>query len=202
MFNIITPCVRKHNLEKIAASISHANLAVTWLVILDQVALSTEDALLKTNLEDISKHQVKLSAIKSSESVSGNAQRNHGLNQLNKQGYVYFVDDDNLIHPNFWNYTHLLDGTHGIIGHQLLADGQLRKAAGFHVCPNKIDIAQCCFPMKLVGKNRWIEKKYNADGLFASHIHHLNTDKFIIIDDVIAYYNRLGPVWPQGLISA
>jgi len=197
VLNIITPCVRKYNLEKIAASICPSNVAVTWLIIFDQELLLTEDVALKPHLENLCKHSIKFLATKSSESVSGNAQRNHGLNQLTKNGYVYFVDDDNLIHPNFWNYTHLLDGTHGIIGHQLLADGQLRKAAGFHVCPNKIDIAQCCFPMKLVGKNRWIEKKYNADGLFASHIHHLNTNKFIIIDDVIAYYNRLSPIWPQ-----
>ena len=37
--------------------------------------------------------------------ISGNPQRNAAINQVNS-GLIYFLDDDNIIHPNFWEIVH------------------------------------------------------------------------------------------------
>ncbi len=51
--------------------------------------------------------------------VSGNAQRNRGLQQVN-DGLVYFLDDDNIVHPHFWELA-----TNSWLGHVVTCD-QLR----------------------------------------------------------------------------
>ncbi len=47
--------------------------------------------------------------------VVGNTQRNYGLSFVEDDNYIYFLDDDNIIHPNFWKIAEELE-TDTILG--------------------------------------------------------------------------------------
>jgi len=165
---------------------------IRWIIVLDQKNLTEEDNAVITNLKG--KYpllNIEVFAIKSRSSVSGNAQRNFAIDLL-KEGYVYFLDDDNVVHPNFWPHFSKVSQTgFALIGQQLLDDGKIRKASGHLVKPSHIDAAQYCIPISMIGKTRWKEDAYAADGLFIGYVYHLRYNKFVFIDEVIAHYNLL-----------
>ena len=41
--------------------------------------------------------------------VVGNSQRNYGLSFVEDDNYIYFFDDDNIIHRNFWEIINELE---------------------------------------------------------------------------------------------
>ncbi len=41
--------------------------------------------------------------------VVGNTQRNYALSLVEDDNYIYFLDDDNIIHPNFWEIVEELE---------------------------------------------------------------------------------------------
>ncbi len=44
-----------------------------------------------------------LTSLRQLGSITGHSQRNMGLDLTNdKDGLIYFVDGDNVVHPNFW----------------------------------------------------------------------------------------------------
>ena len=60
--------------------------------------------------------------------ISGNPQRNFALDLLReKEGYIYFLDDDNKMHPNFWRVAlpAMLEG-----GYDLATFDQVRPEVG------------------------------------------------------------------------
>jgi len=201
LLNIITPCVRKTNLPVICKSLRSDLTLIRWIIVLDQKELTSQDYELLNKLQETTTCSVEMLAEYKKWSVSGNSQRNAGINAL-KEGYVYFLDDDNIIHPNFWKYyLNTVATGKAFIGHQLLADGQLREAAPHYVKTSHIDAAQFCLPLTLIGSNRWKADAYEADGLFIGYLHHLKYKQFVFVNDIIAYYNRLSVVSTKDAVS-
>lgn len=192
LLNIITPCVRKENLIKILESLRPDLVLIRWIIVFDQDQVEISDLELCKQLQEQTTANIEMYATKKRWSVSGNAQRNAAIDLL-QEGYAYFIDDDNIVHPDFWKHFLKISQTgKAFVGKQLLEDGQVRDAAGYLVKTNCIDAAQFCLPVQLIGKNRWKEDAYAADGMFIGYIYHLKYLEFTFINAVLAHYNWLG----------
>jgi len=125
--------------------------------------------------------------------ISGNFQRNIGLNEI-KNGYVYFLDDDNIIHPLFFKrVVEILGSTN-----KALIFSQINKDDTDRLTPDEskievcfIDTAQFLIPINLVGDLRWEVYDYCADGVFFSTVYSNHRNQFIIVQEPLCYYNYL-----------
>ena len=95
---IITPVSRIENLSKIFKSINW-NYVTKWIIVYDKKIIKKNPYLFK-NIPSV----VELLNF-TKNSIRGSGQRNTGIEYLlkekKKNSFVYFLDDDNIIHPNF-----------------------------------------------------------------------------------------------------
>lgn len=174
--NIITPCVRKENLKHISQSISIPTDRYKWYVVFDS-----------ENIPDGIPDNCIPYAVKVDGSTSGNGQRNHALDLITS-GYVYFNDDDTIIHPDFWEA--VKDCTEDFISFkQVNKDGSLRLH-GNNVSRNHIDSHNFLLTRDLIGDVRWVIHEYSADGIFAEECYKKASTK-LYIPKVLSTYNSL-----------
>lgn len=177
--NIITPCFRLRNLSKIASSINIPLECYRWLVVFDSESLP-DSKYIPSNCEPY--------FIKDKNSKFGNLQRNYALNLINK-GYIYFNDDDTVLHPNLWknieNITHI----------DLIAFGQIYKNGVQRLAPgdiklNKIDSHNFISKYETCKDIRFHPNLYNADGIFAEQVFE-KSENYLIIKKNLSTYNYL-----------
>jgi hypothetical protein len=171
---IITPCTRMENLHKIKESINFDRVS-EWIIVYDSEHLTP----LFLDDPKISEYSCKLH-----ESISGNAQRNYGLERIkNENSYLYFLDDDNLMHPGIFelslvpNKIYTFNQTHGMYG-KIIRVGY-------------IDSAMFMVYFPLVKGLRWNLKVYEADGIYIQESYRLNKSSWAYINKDLCYYNKL-----------
>lgn len=186
---IITPCSRVENLWKVYESINFPNYR--WIVVFDGLKVNSIPENLPPTVEPY---------IVSDESgISGNPQRNHALD-LVEDGWVYFLDDDNLIHPELYSNVEPYSTMYEFI-HFKQADSynpheeneELRydsRMMGDKVVCGWIDTHQWIVHSKVIGDIRWVNDVYEADGIFAETIYN-KTTKTIWLDKYLSIYNEL-----------
>jgi hypothetical protein len=173
--NIITPCIRPYNLESISNSINIPKDNYRWIVVFDNDVPLEAPANCETY------------AIKDTNSTSGNAQRNYGIN-LVKEGWVYFNDDDTIIQSNLWENIKDID-VDFIHFMQNLKDGNLRLS-GENVKLNEIDSHNFIVKHDIIKDERFALDIYHADGIFAENTFKKATTK-LYIPKVLSIYNSL-----------
>jgi glycosyltransferase involved in cell wall biosynthesis len=176
---IITPCTRTWNLQKIKESI---NLTCEWIIVYDSETCNPifclDEWIIELNIKG---------------GISGNLQRNLALDYCGKNDWVYFLDDDNLLHPEF--YALFLNDMWrpnlcGILFSQELPDGSIRKVDKDNVRVCCIDQAQYILHMSLIREKRFIQQ-YEADGIMIEQIYKEHSNKILITNQVLCYYNKL-----------
>jgi glycosyltransferase involved in cell wall biosynthesis len=181
IINIITPCCRADNLDIIIKSINF-DLIDKWYIIYD----TSKNRTYTKKFEDNPKIEEHFC---SDEGVVGHPQRNFGLN-LVKNGFVYFLDDDNIIHPEFWNIVPKLDINHFYTFDQIrMYEGHTLKGNTIKI--RAIDTAQYIVPKELINNIRFDVNRYQADGIFITSINELYSNNHIYIPTVASYYNFL-----------
>ena len=179
--NIITPCCRQKNLDLIIKSINF-DLIDKWYIIYD----TSKDRTYTKKFEDNPKIEEHFC---SDTGVVGHPQRNYGLN-LVKDGFIYFLDDDNIIHPEFWNIAQTLDiNCFYTFDQQRLYEGKILKGNVLKVF--WIDTAQFIIPKQLIKNLTFDITKYHADGLFITKINELYPKNHIYIPKIACYYNYI-----------
>jgi len=113
----------------------------------------------------------------------GHAARNRWL-ETNTLGWTYFLDDDNLMHPNFFEGFEMGSSKNVIILGQETAQG-LREP-GRSVC--NVDLGQLVFRRECVGDLRF-NLHYEADGEFIERLTSVVPCNFV--SGKFTYYNRL-----------
>jgi hypothetical protein len=180
--NIITPCSRPQNLHKISESINIPRDNYRWIVVFDSDMLP-DNKYIPENCEYYIHKNI--------ESISGNSQRNFAIDMV-EEGFVYFNDDDTIIHPNIWE--NIRDCDYDFISFsQQWKDGRLRLL-GNNIEIGQIDSHNFLISLELIGDTRWILDKYDADGYFAKEIYNkaLNLGlKIEFIPKVLSIYNCL-----------
>lgn len=186
MITIITPCSRADNLRMLYASIQF-DLIRRWIIVYDTTRTR---GIYTTHFDH--PQIVELGHVSPIGSCSGNSQRNVGLSMVS-DGMVYFLDDDNIVHPEFWKLTVGFDTHHFYTWDQLRNDEFANKPGGIlggeEPRLRKIDTAQYIVPRHMC--RPWQESLYWADGVFIEEIYNQHTKRHVYIPTVAAYYNAL-----------
>jgi len=189
--DIITPCTRGENLDTINNSLVEGmgDISYKWIVVID--GKNPGDLGIQLQLYPNTKYYAH-----SSENfrlgLSGNPQRNFGISKA-KGDYLYFLDDDNILHPSlFKNTRDLLDGDKAVIVNQVWPNGQIRLTAHpTHMDVGGIDTAQGIIPRYMLEDIRWDVHNYCADGVLYNQIFKRFPDKFIFVNSGLSFYNYL-----------
>jgi hypothetical protein len=185
-FVLITPCTRPQNLLIIYESIKPYIFLynIRWIIVYDMEVIPASPF---PDEPWIEKYQHQRPG-----GIAGHAQRNFALNLI-KEGFVWQLDDDNIVHPRFFEIL-----TNAIIssGKPLLFFWQTIKhsqtrSLDFRV--GYIDNAQFIIDIKTLGELRYDETDYNADGHLICKLHTLKAYDICTIDIPICYYNYLRP---------
>lgn len=212
--NIITPTVRIGNLDKIRESIikclEYENINVNWWIILDKTVTPSYNKI-KKEFESLSEKLNILVILSDKEkAIAGHAHRNIILNLLrgyiHKDQWVYFLDDDNILHNNFLNFfatSDVLNTSQGVIFSQVDRHNNLRlepKKDNIKVC--HVDTAMYLFKLGILGDLKFVETDYCADGIFIEELYKQHSSKFSITTEVLCYYNFLSQNTPMNLFPS
>ena len=176
MFTIITPCSRKENLHTLYNSIQFEYIH-NWIIVYDS----------SIEFDKTFDHPKILEYFHHSDGISGNAQRNYGLTKVKSEGFIYFLDDDNVIHPDFWNTTFEPEKIYTFNQeHQ----GTVRLK-GNKIKVGRIDTAMFLVYSTLIKGTTWNIHNYTADGEFIRECYLKNRRVWIYLDKILCYYNKI-----------
>lgn len=183
---IITPCIRYQNLHRISESIPKE---CRWIVILDMAALPPAEFIPK-NAEC---HTYQ-------KPTRGYPQSNYGLS-LVKDGWVYFLDDDTVLHSSFLNgFLETISSQPDvdfIHFNQSFLNG--RKRIGGVVTVGHTDKGSFIARRRLIGTDQF-ENRASADGLFAEAMFK-KAQHPVYVDRSLSIYNALREVeWTKWTI--
>jgi hypothetical protein len=188
VLTIITPCSRPDNLSKVQVSIRF-DLIDKWIIVYDTSKKTTYTKKFQDNPQIIE--------IECSRGIRGSPQRNEAIN-LVEDGFIYFLDDDNIIHPEFWQISKSFELPYFYTFNQWRkwpTDKKFTVLPGNEICIGKIDTAMYCIHKTHIGQIRWKEDKDGcADGLFIEQIYENNKDSHKYIDIIAAYYNQINHI--------
>ena len=166
--SIVIPFSRKIiNLDKIVNSIS--KITNTNIEIIIVTSDDREDEVKEWVPKDLN---IKVYSTDEN-TISGNNYRNIGVNKTTGD-WIYFLDDDNIIHPNFNDLLEFMDKDKDVIFFsQIFANQQIR------LMPVTIDVGGVDTAMFLVKKSimdnhKWQEDAYTADGILAKELSEYN----------------------------
>ena len=173
---LITPCSRPENI-KILKETLNFDYILEWIIVYDSSKVSEI-----TSFDD---PKIKEFLFNEPGSIKGTSQRNYAIKQV-KGGYVYFLDDDNTIHKNFYEF---LDSI--VPGHIYTFDQQNTRR-GNNIKPYCIDTAQYLVDFDLPGVKeiQWANNTIH-DGLYIEQVYGLHPNKWIYINKPICYHNQL-----------
>jgi len=170
---IITPCSRPENLNLLKKSIDFDKV-IEWIIVYDSTSFD----------KIMDNPKITECCCFDEKSKYGNAQRNFALNNLKYQeSYIYFLDDDNLMHPDLFKINFLPN--------QIYSFNQENGLSGRLLRPGFIDSAMVLIYFPLIKNIRWKLDKYEADGIFIQEIFQRNKHTHLFINSELCYYNKL-----------
>ena len=184
MLTIITPCARPENLKLLEESLELDR--VKWLIVYDTKNGPFTPRYNHPNIREIG-HPTPPGG------RAGHAQRNEGMSHV-VEGFIYFLDDDTVMHPGFWKIFPLMkDEEHFYTFDQQRWDEFVDVPGGTFKgnvpAVTKIDSAQYVVPRHMCGT--FIEDDYRADGFFIAEMNCQYPGAHTYIPTVASYYNYL-----------
>jgi hypothetical protein len=182
---IITPSCNIKNLPMLYYSIKFDKIN-KWIIVYD----TTKDSYchIFSNHNQI----VEVDCKSSLNGIVGNTQRNYGLSLVDDDNFIYFLDDDNIIHPDFWKIIDKLEHDTIHTFNQYREKNNLDNILlGNKIELNCIDTAMYIIHKNMIGDIKWQEDLYEADGKFISDIFLTGKYKQIYFYNSFSYYNYL-----------
>ena len=178
---IITPSYRIQNLKKTYETINF-DYVDEWIIVYDGSKI--------TENPNIFNHEkIKEYVHYDNNSCFGNAQRNFALNNIkNENTYLYFLDDDNLIHPELYKLLDIIEKDKLYTFNQIRYPN-LELLKGNEIKETKIDTAMILISYNLCKNIKWNLYEYGADFRYINECYNQNKDKWIYINNVLAYHN-------------
>jgi len=172
---IITPCCRPTNLNNIKLNFDYID---EWIIVYDASKVKNFEK--QFDNPKISEYHF------TSSGISGNPQRNYGLTQVkNKETFIYFLDDDNMIHPDLYKLLDVIEPG------KFYTFNQENRLLGNCIKLGYIDSAMFLIDYSLIKHIKWVNDRYDADGLFIISVYKSNPDKWVYVNDINCYYNQL-----------
>ena len=179
--SIITPCSRSQNLIKLKESINF-DLIDKWIIVYDT---SKDRTYIKQFYDNPKILELECNTL----GVAGHPQRNYGIRHV-EDGYIYMLDDDNIIHPEFWKICVSFEMPYFYTFDRVKS----RIYLGNDIRTGRIDTAMFCVNKLHIKNIVWIENNYEADGHFIMDINKSNKDLHKYINTTAAYYNFLNNI--------
>lgn len=174
---IITPSYRVDNLLKLKDTINF-DYVDEWIIVYDQTKISENPNIFNNS-------KIKEYCFKG-EGISGNPQRNYGMTKVtNPNTMIYYLDDDNLIHPNMYKLLNIIDNT------KIYTFNQVDGLKGNDIRVGHIDTAMFMVPYSLCKNETWIINEYAADGFFIEKCYKNNVETHVFVDNALCYWNKL-----------
>lgn len=194
--NVITRVSRVDDLLKIMPTVLSSN--VHWHLVFDISRVESVKTELLNSLKhpDISLYFEKgLPNIEGQPCDMGHELINRIFDKIADNEWVYVLDDDNIIHPDFFSSVReVIKNTdaEGIIFSQVYGkESLIREALPENVKVCHIDMAQFLLKKSLIKQNRLVNYRYEADGIFIEKLFNENKEKFCFQSKVLCYYNFL-----------
>lgn len=199
ILNIITAVSRENNLYFIQEELNKINsLEIRWHLIFDGTSMTS----LKIP-QDINFYHAEISN-NDRKDYSGAVQKNIALSRV-KEGWVYALDDDNIVHPNFPKTFIKAINNHpnkkAFVFSQTNFKNQViipsflakRTIEGIPFQNWAIDTAGYVVHYDLIKKTnaRYLEFVHESDRHFWRHIVENCKDEIEFIDEIAAYHNAL-----------
>lgn len=195
IINILTRCTRPQNLLQISKTIFTDLFEINWYILFDTNKIKDIDISL---LMELTKLGAKIKYSKSEPNSFGYNIINEILDEIT-DGWVYILDDDNIIHPDFYN---ILDefidaNTYGVLVFNQKVDGKdftkldIREANPENMKIGGVDIAQVLIHIGDYGDTRRFNNAYTADGELIEKLFEEKKDDFIFIQTELCYYNYI-----------
>ena len=189
LLNIITPCCRPANLLKLKESIDFKKISM-WYIIYDTSRNRT--------YEKQFVGEPKITELECSDTGrAGHPMRNFVIKQI-KEGLIYNLDDDNIMHPGFWELLPKMDTEHFYSFDQVNKSpfGTNGVLKGDTLRVTKIDTAQFVVPKALVESIEFQKDNYKADGEYIVEVNSKNPGRHIYFPKLAAYYNYMTDILP------
>ena len=182
---IITPSYRPDNLLKFRDSINFDYIE-EWIIVYDGSKITENPNIFKNNSK-IKEYVYK------GKGISGNPQRNYALTKVtNPNTSLYYLDDDNIIHPDLYKLVNLIDNTKIYTFNQLIYTfNELNILKGNNIRNDYIDTAMFIVPFNTCKNIRWIPEKRGADGYYITECYDKYKYLHIFVDNDLCYYNKL-----------
>ncbi len=185
---IITPSYRTTNLRRLKDSIQF-DYVDQWIIVYDGSKIKENPNMF---------HEEKIEEyVYEGEGRSGNPQRNFALTKIkNEDTYLYYLDDDNLIHPNLYNLLNQIQGVQLFTfnqynTHNPMSPYRNNTMLGNDVRVGGIDTAMFLCHYSLIKGITWVYDKHEADGIYISECYQKNRDKHIYVNAICCNYNIL-----------
>ena len=199
MLNIFTRCSRIENLTLVQQSLEPFLKYINWVVLLDTNAVKQIPTELFQKIRcNFKFYQSNNDLLYPALSETIKALPPHFIEiesgKLSKS-YVYILDDDNIIHPNFFDfYNSIKDTGKGYVFNQKVDKKDftgldIREAKEENMKLQGVDAAQLLFPVEFFKYD--FEPDYAADGIFIEKMYPEFKDRIEFVDRVLCYYNYL-----------
>lgn len=193
ILHIITRCSKLSNLLKIKESIEASiqdGYTIEWHVIFNTKILKDIDAEL---LESLNLNWIKLWFKSNASEYSA---INETIENISKDGFIYILDDDNLLHRKLAEALSNISPEKDILIFSQRVGGFeqeswfKREASSENIRPTKIDKSQYAIKKQYFKKYKF-QDNYLADGLLISEIYGDSPELCQITDKILAYGNAL-----------
>jgi glycosyltransferase involved in cell wall biosynthesis len=194
--HILTRCTRQQNLLTIKKSVFPSPINTIWHIIFDTTTLKDIDAEMLNELQDPT---TRFHFVKGDGSDYLYPQLSDIIDKLHKDVYVVILDDDNIIHPDFYNTIkseiEANPNKDAFVYEQFVNKKDftgldVRKVGPEHMRLRHIDSAQYVIKQSLYTQGRY-EGGYCGDGVFIENLYKQHSDKFHFIHSELCYYNYL-----------
>lgn len=177
---IITPSIRVENIKALKESINF-DYVHEWIIVYDETKIQENPRLFENEANGKIKEYIHKSY-----GISGNPQRNFALSKItNQDTFLYFLDDDNLIHPDLYRLLNIIDNK------KMYTFDQYNGLKGNNIQIGKIDTAMLLIDYDLCKNIEWIIDLYEADGCFIENCYNISKDCYIYVGNELCYCNKL-----------
>ena len=105
--------------------------------------------------------------------VAGHSYRNIGIPKATGE-WIYFLDDDNILHPNFSDLLEYMDRDKDVIFFSQIFANQKIRLMPVTIDVGGIDTAMFLVKKSVMDNHKWDEGAYTADGILAKELSNYN----------------------------
>jgi predicted O-methyltransferase YrrM len=177
---LITPSIRPENLSAIQKTLNFDYID-EWIIVYDGKKITENPCVFKNENNKIKEYLYE------GEGICGNPQRNYGLSKItNEDTFLYFLDDDNTVHPDLYK---LLNFAHGDKMYSFNQEGRLK---GDNLYVGSVDTAMMVIDYKLCKHLFWHNNANEADGFYINQCWTASKNNYIYVDNDLCFYNKFG----------